>query len=365
MRRSRTDRIFLSLIMLLIIYIGWYIFNGTRRPVRDSVEEQAYLHAVSGSLPLIHNAKLCSGRDIDLLFVIISAGSHFLERQAVRETWGSMTNAFNVRSQRLFVVGYQYGSNLYNDLLNEAEHEKDILYLTEEDTLMTQKELHAYRWLDKYCPNATFTFKTEDDLLVNTILLHELVAELKHKPEIVQNRSLYNISLNPLFLARNNPDVHTFLFGWAFEPGKPQRNTTMGQYYVSFKEYSKELYPRYCSGFGYLMDLETRRLLAEQGLKYEHPFRFSDIFITGILPERSDFFCDILPFTYTQGTTEQCINNIKRNNLKDITVSTPPLLVCSTGRHTAQNTFSDYYRIWTVLKYVYGDRIHGNKRNKA
>ncbi|CAF0988606.1 unnamed protein product [Adineta ricciae] len=364
MRRSRHNRIFLLLLTLLIFYIVWYVFNAIRRPSREPGEEQAYLHAVSGALPIIHNPKLCSKNKIDLILVIISSGTHFLERQAVRETWGSMTHAFNIHSQRLFVVGYQEGSNLYSDLLNEAEHEKDILYLTQNDNSMTMKELHAYRWLDKYCPNATFTFKTEDDLFVNSILLHELVSELNRQPEVSQNRSLYNISLGPLFQARSNSDVHTFLFGWAFESGKPQRNHSMGQYYVSYKEYSKELYPRYCSGFGYFMDSETRRLLVEEGFKERHPFRFSDIFITGILPEQLNFVCDILPFTYTQGTTEQCINNIKRNNLKDIKVSTPPLLVCSTGRHIAQNTFSDYYRIWTVLKYVYGDRMHGNKQNK-
>jgi hypothetical protein len=110
------------------------------------------------------------------------------------------------------------------------------------------------------------------------------------------------------------------------------------------------------------MDSKTRKTLVSEGFKDTEPFRFSDIFITGILPERLSFICDVLPFTYNQGTTEQCINIIKQNNKKDTRVSTPPLIVCSTGRHISQNTFSDYYRIWTVLKYVYGDRIDA-KRN--
>lgn len=248
MRRSRSDRLLTLLIILLLGYIAWYGYNSTRRPPVDAAEEQAYSRAVSQSLPLVHNKKICSSFRVDLIIVIISAGSHFLERQAVRETWASLTNAFGVHSQRLFVIGYQPGSNIYNDLLNEAEHERDILYLTEEDDSMTLKELHAYRWLDRHCPNATFTFKTEDDLFVNTILLHELVHELNREPDVFQNRSLYNISIESLILARLNPDAHTFLFGWAFEPGSPQRNKSMGQYYVSYKEYPQDLYPRYCSG---------------------------------------------------------------------------------------------------------------------
>jgi hypothetical protein len=106
------------------------------------------------------------------------------------------------------------------------------------------------------------------------------------------------------------------------------------------------------------MDTKTRKLLTLEGFKDKSPFRFSDIFITGMIPERLSFICDVLPFTYNQGTTEQCINIIKQYNKKDTHASSAPLIVCSTGRHISQNTFSDYYRIWTVLKYVYGDRIN-------
>jgi len=109
------------------------------------------------------------------------------------------------------------------------------------------------------------------------------------------------------------------------------------------------------------MNSETRKLLTAEGFKEKHPFRFSDIFITGILPERLQFICENLPFTYIQGTAEQCINRIKQHNLLDGRPSKSPLIVCSTGRHVAQNTFSDYYRIWTVLKYVYGDRLNTTK----
>lgn len=113
------------------------------------------------------------------------------------------------------------------------------------------------------------------------------------------------------------------------------------------------------------MDFKTRKLLTSEGFKDKYPFRFSDIFITGIIPERLNFICDVLPFTYNQGTTEQCIDLIKQQNRRDIQTSVPPLIVCSTGRHISQNTFSDYYRIWTVLKYVYGDKVQtSNNKTK-
>jgi hypothetical protein len=109
------------------------------------------------------------------------------------------------------------------------------------------------------------------------------------------------------------------------------------------------------------MDSKTRKIITEEGFKDNYPFRFSDIFMTGIVPERLNFICDVLPFNYNQGTTEECINLIKQHNKKQIDPSTSPLLVCSTGRHISQNTFSDYYRIWTVLKYIYSDRLHAKR----
>jgi hypothetical protein len=74
-----------------------------------------------------------------------------------------------------------------------------------------------------------------------------------------------------------------------------------------------------------------------------------------MIPEKLKFICDTLPFTYHQGSAEQCIEFIKQNNRQVTGPSQPPLLVCSTGRHVAQNTFTDYYRMWTVLKYIYND----------
>ena len=354
-RRNCKDRLVILTIFSLIIYFCWFIFRSTNSTHR------AYAFAVKNSVPLLHNPQLCTLDLVDVLIVILSSSGHFLERQAIRETWGSLQDLFNIHSQRLFVVGYDKTEEFYRDLVHEGQHEQDVLYLTTDDESLTLKELHAYEWVERYCGNVTYIFKTEDDLFVNIFLLHELIHELQTNSEQFQSRFLYNSSLDAMFLAHLNPDAHTFLFGWAFAPGKPERNESMGFYYVSEREYAKELYPRYCSGFGYLMDAKTRRLVTNEGLKEREPFRFSDIYVTGILPERLHFTCDVLPFTYNQGTTEQCIQFIRQYNKRNAHAAYPPVLVCSTGRHLAQNTFSDYYQIWTVLKYVYADRINSKK----
>jgi len=104
------------------------------------------------------------------------------------------------------------------------------------------------------------------------------------------------------------------------------------------------------------MNSKTRNALIAEGLKDERPFRHSDIYVTGILPERLNFVCEILPFTYHQGIADDCIEIIKNNNKKDPSPS-PPLIICSTGRHIGQTSYSDYYRLWTTLKNIYADRL--------
>ncbi|CAF4590643.1 unnamed protein product [Rotaria socialis] len=209
MRRHCRKRIFTLFFGCLIFYIGGYVFVSISEVTRDSTEKIVYLHALRRSSPMEHNIELCSSNDIDLIIIIISSSSHFLERESIRETWGSMPNLMNIRSQF----------------------------------------------------------------------------------------------------------------------------------------------------FGYLMDSKTRNLLTEEGLKDKSPFRFSDVYITGILPERLRFICNNIPFTYHLGSTDECINIIKKQNVES---SRSPLIVCSTSLIPAYK-FLDFYRIWTVLKHVYKNRMYSTQ----
>ncbi|CAF1930776.1 unnamed protein product [Rotaria magnacalcarata] len=360
MRRNYSDRVCLCLSVLLLFYIGWYVLtssNFTVRFRRDSAEELAYKNAIKLSSPMMENRQICSVDETNLILLIISVSTHFLQRQSIRETWGSMSDMFGIHSQRLFVIGYRPGGNLYKELSNEAIHEQDLLYLTVDDHSVTLKELHAYRWLEQYCSTAVYIFKTEDDLFVNSILLHELVRELKTRPNDTKNRYLYNISLDSLFNAQINSDASRFLFGWSFLPGRPERTLTNSQYYVTYQEYPNELYPRYCSGFGYLMNSKTRNALTKEALRIQRPFRFSDIFITGMMSANLNFICDTLPFTFHQGTTDECIELIRDNNKKVLSSPPTPVIICSTGLHTGQSSFNDYYKIWVALKLMYAGKL--------
>lgn len=236
---------------MLLLYITWQVLHSINRFLqlqRPTVDQIAYAQALNRSSPILENLNLCSSDRIDLLIVIISSSTHAMERQSIRETWGSLTDLFDVQSQRLFIIGYRADSHVYQELVKEVKHELDLLYLTVDDHSNTLKELHAYQWLEKYCTNTRYIFKTEDDLFVNSILLHELVRELKKPPKNNRSRSLYNVPLDSLFQMEQPPNLDKFLFGWAYAPAQPERNNSASPYYVSFSEYSPPMYPRYCSG---------------------------------------------------------------------------------------------------------------------
>jgi hypothetical protein len=251
MRRYYSCRLYVYFALALVVYVAWHALQWPERYSRyrrDSAERLAYKRALNQSLPLFENTQICSLDAVDLVWIIVSSSSHFHERQAIRETWASMPDLFNVHSQRLFIVGYHSGEQFYHDLINEAKHERDLLYLTTDDRSMTLKELHAYRWVEQHCAYVQYTFKAEDDLFVNSLLVHELIRELNTKREKTDNRRLYNIQLDALFRARLNSETKRFLFGWAFQPAPPERNNTLSPYYVTRQEYAKALYPQYCSG---------------------------------------------------------------------------------------------------------------------
>ncbi|CAF1675547.1 unnamed protein product, partial [Adineta ricciae] len=198
----------------------------------------------------------------------------------------------------------------------------------------------------------------EDDLFVNVLLLHEIIRELKTDPDDVYNRYLYNSQIDSLFLARSANNGKQFLFGLAYQAGKPERNLTHSPYFVSREEYAPDLYPGYCSGFGYLMTSATKSVLLAEAVKDQQPLRFADIFITGIVPQRLNFFCQLIPFGFYQGSVDTCAGLIKNTTMLNPPPGIASLLTCSTGRHVGQHAFADYYRLWTELKLMYAGRIN-------
>ena len=91
MRRYWSSRLFPLVSFALVCYCAWLVLDGIFFISAKSADERAYRQARRRLVPILQNKQLCSANKIDLVIVIISSVSHFLERQSIRETWGSLS----------------------------------------------------------------------------------------------------------------------------------------------------------------------------------------------------------------------------------------------------------------------------------
>jgi len=214
----------------------------------------------------------CSETSIDMLIFIISKCSHASIRQSIRRTWGNtklLKEYFpNVKLKLLFLVDIDSTSKGKIEL--EYKYHKDIVQvenLPEQYEYVTEREAALYEFIVKRCKQTKFIFKSDDDIFINTFLL---LLSKKKFDDLINETNQY------------------LLLGFPIDYGLVVRHTNdhVGQRYIITKdEYSCSRYPRFLSGFGYLMSFQTSSLLLSAYQTDEKPFPLSDVYFTGLLSQ--------------------------------------------------------------------------------
>jgi hypothetical protein len=127
---------------------------------------------------------------------------------------------------------------------------------------LTYKHTMVFKWFLENCSNVKYLLKTDDDVFINT---PKLVEYLKgEKP----NDGMLNKTDLVLCHVRNS--------------AYPTRNE--GKWKVTFEEYSRETYPRYCIGpiILYSNDAVVKLYKGAQMAKF---FWIDDVLITGLVAE--------------------------------------------------------------------------------
>ncbi|XP_041640455.1 N-acetyllactosaminide beta-1,3-N-acetylglucosaminyltransferase 2a [Cheilinus undulatus] len=194
------------------------------------------LHMRCRSYPLLINQPHVCDENPFLLLVVKSLTSHFDRRQAIRETWGRAGVLANHTVAVVFLLGNTIPSDHQPDLqellVHEAALHRDILQWDYRDTFfnLTVKEVLFLRWFNQHCPHARFVLKGDDDVLVNTPQIMELL----------QNMS--------------DSRVKDFFIGDVIKNASPHRNLKL-KYSVPESVYVGS-YPPYAGGGGYLFSGE-------------------------------------------------------------------------------------------------------------
>ncbi|CAF1464271.1 unnamed protein product, partial [Didymodactylos carnosus] len=160
-------------------------------------------------LPSSH-VNICK-RDDQLLIYVLSTLQNIRQRHYIRKTWANMTHHSNLsKTCCIFIIGtaasdlvdswsYQRHldneKQLYNDVvqINHSESYRNVVY----------KEIAALQWSYKYYRAIPFLFKTDDDLIVDSILLSSIIHSLirqdmkntyvdKHRPYFMTNLVPFN-----------------------------------------------------------------------------------------------------------------------------------------------------------------------------
>ncbi|KAJ6635719.1 Beta-1,3-galactosyltransferase 1 [Pseudolycoriella hygida] len=274
-----TNKWKLLLLLLLsagtVVLINLRFFDVARRPKTLLIYNNEHLCTSHASDLLLPKQPLTSPNPIaqtSIVIVIPSFQQNFLQRNLIRQTYGSVRNVNNVKILAVvFVLGWRLnpGRNAHDDIFKlEAERDQfgDIIMgdLTDTYRNLSRKSVMAYDWLVSFCQEADFVVKTDDDVFVDVF---KLTAEL----------------------SRWTPDVaKSFNFWCAVHSMETVDRNKKSIYYISPDEYPGKKIPKHCAGVGYVTQMGVVRLIAEEISKsFLGPIcSHEDVFMTGIVPER-------------------------------------------------------------------------------
>nr|XP_023680866.1 N-acetyllactosaminide beta-1,3-N-acetylglucosaminyltransferase 2 isoform X1 [Paramormyrops kingsleyae] len=126
---------------------------------------------------------MCKGGPF-LLLAVKSLAPHFDRRQAIRESWGRAGRIANRTVATVFLLGSATEVDHFPDLSKMLQYESsihhDILMWDYRDTFfnLTVKEVLFLDWFRHRCPTASFVFKGDDDVFVNTQRIMEFLKDL-------------------------------------------------------------------------------------------------------------------------------------------------------------------------------------------
>lgn len=221
---------------------------------------------------------ICQG-NVHLVIIVESPPSNRMARDAIRNTWGMVSQMSKSEIRVVFLLGK---SNLYpeNQLAKvEHWHNQDVVQIDFMDAYanLTYKTLTGLHWVHTFCPNAKYVMKTDDDMYVNTPLI---VKMLRATPKT------------------------KFLGGYCWGISTPHRDSR-SKWYVPYEMYPSSTFPPMCSGTGYIMsrDLVDSIINVSVNIKF---FYLEDVYIALCLEKYQISPVNIQGFSNMLVTFDRC-----------------------------------------------------------
>lgn len=232
------------------------LVSDTLPPLLPKVSTEVFLaREIYNTGFLYVNSELCpnNGNDLKFFMFVVSAPDHQARRMAIRQTWGSYGQRRDISVAFLF--GVTDDPTKQNLLAEENALYGDLIMGRNHDHVenLTLKAINILEWANKYCSNAKFVFKTDDDVFVNVKNLLEVVEEHKNAERSIIGHLAHN---------------------WY-----PQRNS--GKYDVSMAVYPNSTWPDFITGPSVLISRDIIADLFESTLKQVY-IKLDDVYLTGL-----------------------------------------------------------------------------------
>ncbi|PSN52426.1 hypothetical protein C0J52_16257 [Blattella germanica] len=153
----------------------------------------------------------------------------------------------------------RYNAVSQNALEDENRRYSDLLQgnFNEAYRNLTYKHMMGLQWVSRYCYQAQFVIKMDDDIIVDFYRL-----------------------LNTVYSNLESLD-RPFLMGYVLKGAIPVREPT-NKWYVTKTEYSGSLYPPFLSGWLYVTTPKVAKILTEASKNVGY-FWIDDTYVTGML----------------------------------------------------------------------------------
>ncbi|EDV26765.1 uncharacterized protein TRIADDRAFT_15221, partial [Trichoplax adhaerens] len=214
-------------------------------------------------------------KDAFVLLVINSKPNNIFRRNGIRKSWGDGSTQIKQMNhpyawRTIFVIGRSTDAYINLTVENEAKRYGDILIgqFIDHFKNLTEKTILGMYWAATYC-RPQYYYKGDDDVFVNQAnLFHYLIQ---------RNRQL-----------SRRPDLQLAPTLWAGNVGEKNRDVVRqntSKYYVSYKDYSRSIYPKYCSGFAYIMSANVLKGMLH-AVQYKRKIQSIDDVFIGMLGQQ-------------------------------------------------------------------------------
>ena len=313
--------------------------NG-RIPIITKISTD-YFHV---ELDFTSNTAICQTNDY-LIIYILSTAQNIDRRNLVRSTWASKRTGVCF----VFILGQVVDSPLDTQMkINEEKKlHQDIVQINHNESYanIVYKEVAALQWSQYFYPSIPYLFKTDDDLIVDPILIGSIVHLL-----------ITNVTSDDSLIARYRPEVISdiqssnrtsfFRGAWSMDDQPTVRDDP--RFGISEYIWPHPMLPLYCSGFGWLMSNYVRDRLVNASLTYPltKTAGTGDVFLSGFLARAANVKCTSIYIDYEQPAFANCSCLMKDN---------PMMVVCSSllhygGLDTDLEVHSDYRKVWRVIE---------------